>query len=104
MVATATGRTGSGSCRDRWCAGSGPRGLTVTTAPVLLSAIFGAYRSFLRIKVERDGGLTIYPAGVRRVPGHWRLVRDRAPHEPAFEPTDRPLETHLIEAPIRIDP
>ncbi len=48
------------------------------------------YRSFLRIKVERDGALTIYPVGVRRVPRSWRLVRDRAPHEPVFEPTDRP--------------
>jgi hypothetical protein len=62
------------------------------------------YRSFLRIKLDRDGALTIYPVGVRRVPRSWRLVRDRAPHEPLFEPTDRPLETHLIEAPIRIDP
>ena len=62
------------------------------------------YRSFLRIKVERDGALTVYPVGVRRVPWSWRLAGGRAPHEPAFEPVDRPLATHLIEAPIRIDP
>ncbi len=62
------------------------------------------HRSFLRIKVERDGALTIYPIGVRTVPRKWRLVHDRKPHEPAFEPVDRPLEAHLIEAPIRIEP
>jgi hypothetical protein len=62
------------------------------------------YRSFLRIKVERDGALTVYPVGVRRVPRKWRLVQDRGPHEPFFEPVDRPLSTHLIEAPIRIEP
>jgi hypothetical protein len=38
------------------------------------------------------------------VPRSWRLAGGRAPHEPAFEPVDRPLATHLIEAPIRIDP
>jgi Calcineurin-like phosphoesterase len=62
------------------------------------------YRSFLRIKVERDGALTIYPVGVRRVPRKWRLAHDRASHEPAFEPIDRPIKAELIEAPIRIDP
>jgi hypothetical protein len=62
------------------------------------------YRSFLRIKVERDGALTVYPVGVRKVPRKWRLVKDRGPHEPLFEPVDRPLSTHLIEAPIRIEP
>jgi hypothetical protein len=46
--------------------------------------------SFLRIKVERDGALTIHPVGVWRVPGSWRLVRDRAPHEPcSSRPTAR---------------
>jgi hypothetical protein len=34
----------------------------------------------------------------------WRRVRDCAPHEPVFEPTARPLETHLVEPPIRMDP
>jgi hypothetical protein len=88
----------------RWL---GPRGLCVTALQVMLSGIFGAYSDKREIQAalsERDGALTIYPVGVRRVPRKWRLVGDRGPHEPFFEPIDRLLATHLIEAPIRIQP
>jgi hypothetical protein len=61
------------------------------------------YRNFLRLHIDDEGTLTIYPIGVRRVPRNWRYVATRArPDEPRLEPTDRPLEAHLIEAPITI--
>jgi Calcineurin-like phosphoesterase len=58
------------------------------------------YRDFLRLKIDADGALTIYPVGVRKVPQRWRSVDGDGAR---FEPTDRPLEAHLIEAPIHID-
>ena len=63
------------------------------------------YRNFLRMQIGADGALTIYPIGIRKVPRKWRYVRSRArPEEPIFESTDRALEAHLIEEPIRIAP
>jgi Calcineurin-like phosphoesterase len=62
------------------------------------------HRSFLRIRFDPDGSLTIYPIGVRKVPRRWRYVKDRGPIEPWFEPVDAWGECHLIEDPIRIDP
>jgi hypothetical protein len=61
------------------------------------------YRSWLRLHIDREGGLTIYPIGLRNVPKHWRLLHDPA-GRPTFEPIDRPLAPHLIEEPIRISP
>ncbi len=61
------------------------------------------WRSFLRMHLDRDGNLTIYPIAIRKVPRRWRQVRDRASHEPWFEPVDRPIECELIEAPIKLD-
>jgi hypothetical protein len=58
------------------------------------------YRCFLRIRIDADGSLTIYPIGVRKVPRRWRFVLDDGPHR--AEPLDRTIEAHLIEAPIRI--
>jgi hypothetical protein len=62
------------------------------------------HRSFLRMRFERDGSLTLYPIGLRRVPRRWHYVANRGPTDPWFEPVDRRIECHLIERPIRIDP
>jgi hypothetical protein len=61
------------------------------------------YRSFLRMHLDGDGNLTIYPIGVRRVPRRWRFVPrgERAPHDPVFEPRQE-LRAHLIEPPFVI--
>jgi len=56
------------------------------------------YRCFLRMHFESDGGLTIYPIGVRKVPRRWRF--ERGPVGASAEPLDRPIEAHLIEVPI----
>jgi hypothetical protein len=31
------------------------------------------WKSFLKLKIDRDGDLTIYPIGIRRVPRHWKI-------------------------------
>jgi hypothetical protein len=64
------------------------------------------HRNFLRLHIDADGVLTIYPIGVRRVPRRWRYVEesDRKPWERWFEPLDRRIEPHLVEEPLRIDP
>jgi hypothetical protein len=62
------------------------------------------YRNFLRMKIDSDGSLTIYPIGVPKVPRRWRQQgSDRQPGEPLYEPVDRPFECVLIEPPIRIE-
>lgn len=62
------------------------------------------YRSFLRLKIDAGGALTVYPIGVHKVPRKWRRVEgDRPAGAPMFEPVDRTVECHLIEEPIRIE-
>jgi calcineurin-like phosphoesterase family protein len=64
------------------------------------------YRNFLRMKIEEDGSLLIFPIGLRRVPRKWRArpnpeLRQQGPR---YEPADAALRPHLIEGPIRIPP
>ena len=69
------------------------------------------YRSFLRMGLDPDGTLTIYPIGLRETPLRWR-ARPANPNDatrgvknPAlYEPGDGTIEPHLIEAPIVIRP
>ena len=60
-------------------------------------------KNFLRLHIDADGGLTIYPVGIDRVGRHWKL----RPEGPARLPVVRAAtatrpSTHLIEPPIRI--
>jgi hypothetical protein len=50
------------------------------------------YKCFLRLRIQPDGALKIYPVGLAKVPGDDRT-------EP---PTNPPLHPHLIEKPIEI--
>lgn len=68
------------------------------------------YRSFLRMRLDKDGTLTIYPIGLRETPTQWRA---RACHPDDLPDTENPslyqpgngtLEPVLIEAPIEIKP
>jgi hypothetical protein len=65
------------------------------------------YKTFLRMKLE-PGRLTIYPLGIDKVPGadDWlNAPRDRdnpLPHNPKLIAA-KPINVHLIEAPIVID-
>jgi hypothetical protein len=59
------------------------------------------HKSFLRMRIERNGSLTIFPIAVARVPRAWRLVRDADPQVPWFEPVGASVAPRLIEDPIR---
>jgi hypothetical protein len=59
-------------------------------------------KHFLRLHIDADGDLTLYPIGVDRVGRHWELRPDDPPEAPWFAAVP-PIETHLIEKPIRID-
>jgi len=64
------------------------------------------FKNFLRIKIQKDR-ITIYPIGLTKVPGDDEWVknpdRDGDGTKPVFIPKE-PLQPHLIEDPIMIDP
>jgi hypothetical protein len=57
------------------------------------------WKNFLRLHINENGDLTIYPIGIKRVPRKW--TKGRGAPGPALEPDD-PAATkpELIEAPI----
>lgn len=61
------------------------------------------YKNFVRLHVESDSGLTIYPMGVPTVETEWSLRPDGRPQDPWFEGekelTDR---VELIEPPVSV--
>jgi hypothetical protein len=59
-------------------------------------------KHFLRLHIEADGALTVYPIGVDRVGRKWTLCPDAPAHAPWFAPYNPEPEPHLIEEPIRI--
>jgi hypothetical protein len=59
-------------------------------------------KNFLRLHIDADGGLTIYPVGIERVGRHWQLCPDAPADSPWFESQDGQPHAHLIEPPIRI--
>ena len=59
-------------------------------------------KHFLRLHIQSDGTLTVYPVGVERVGRKWTLCPDAPAHAPWFAPDGPEPETHLIERPIRI--
>ena len=60
------------------------------------------HKNFLRLHIDEQGVLTIYPVGVARVARRWRLRRGGRPDDPWFEPLDTALDAALIEAPIEL--
>ena len=59
-------------------------------------------KHFLRLHIDADGALTVYPIGVDRVGRKWELRSDAPADAPWFDQTDGAAEPHLIEAPVRI--
>jgi hypothetical protein len=56
------------------------------------------WKNFLRMQIDENGNLTIYPVGIRRVPRRWRF---RPGQSPEMEPDDpKATEPRLIEPPI----
>lgn len=59
------------------------------------------YKHFLRLHVRGDGGLTIYPIAIDRVPRRWSPRPDGAPTPSRLVP-ETPLEPRLIEPPVAL--
>jgi hypothetical protein len=59
-------------------------------------------KHFLRLHIQADGTLTLYPIGIDRVGRTWTLRPDAPAHAPWFAPDGPEPEPHLIEQPITI--
>ena len=60
------------------------------------------WKNFLRLRIDPDGSLNIFPVGVERVPRKWKATH-AGPYAPAFEPDDpQASEPRLIEEPLRV--
>ncbi len=57
-------------------------------------------KNFLRLHIDADGALTVYPVGVDRVCRRWRFCPEAPAHEPWLGPEGPDATPHLIEAPI----
>lgn len=63
------------------------------------------WKNFLRLHIDADGVLTVYPVKVHRVPRKWKLRTGGREEDPWFEAAaGGPPRPALIEAPIRIPP
>lgn len=58
-------------------------------------------KSFLRMHIESDGTLTIYPLGVDKICRTWVADPEGSPEQSWVRP-DEPLSVRLIEEPIRV--
>ncbi|HJT68353.1 MAG TPA: metallophosphoesterase [Pyrinomonadaceae bacterium] len=57
------------------------------------------WKNFVRLHINEEGDLTIYPIGIRRVPRKWKPRT--GPHGPELEPDDRQAtDAELIEPPV----
>jgi hypothetical protein len=56
----------------------------------------------LRLHIQSDGALTLYPIGIDRVGRKWKLCPDAPAHAPWLAPDGPEPQPHLIEQPIRI--
>ena len=59
-------------------------------------------KNFLRLHIDRNGALTLYPIGVDRVGRRWQIRPDAPAHAPWFAPSGPEPEPHLIERPVKV--
>ena len=59
------------------------------------------YKNFLRLHIDTEGTLSVYPVGIDRVGRKWKLCPDAPDDAPWFEPVGDEPTPHLIEGPIR---
>jgi len=57
-------------------------------------------KNFLRLHVDADGALTVYPIGIDRVGRRWQFCPDASADTPWLAPVGAEPKAHLIEAPI----
>ena len=69
------------------------------------------YKNLLRLQIDKEGQLTIYPVGVEKVCKKWQLNKMAANGEAWFEPGEKNKDgqvkkigeyAHLIEAPVKV--
>jgi hypothetical protein len=60
------------------------------------------YKNLLRMRLGRDGGLTIYPLGVDEACRAWDLVEEQP--SPRFQPRAEAPQAHPIDRALRFDP
>lgn len=58
------------------------------------------YKNFLRLHINSQGQLTIYPIGIEKVPREWACAPSASGSR--YVPRDREITPHLIEKPIAI--
>jgi hypothetical protein len=61
-------------------------------------------KNFLRLHIDTNGQLTLYPIGIERVGRRWQFAPGGAPHEPWLVPAQEAPRPHLIEPPVRFPP
>lgn len=61
------------------------------------------YKNFLRLHIDSNGALTIFPVGLPRVCSRWAARPDGSPDAPWLVPVDSGLDPQLIEPPIRVE-
>jgi len=59
------------------------------------------FKGFLRLRIARDGSLTIYPIGIDTASKRWRANPTAPPHAPWIEPV-KPLRPRFIEPPLTL--
>jgi hypothetical protein len=60
------------------------------------------YKNFLRLRIDGEGTLTIFPVGIDRAGRKWELRPDVAADAPWFAPVGPEPQAHLIEPPIQL--
>ena len=69
-----------------------------------ISLAIADWKNFLRLKIDRDGQLTVFPVGLERVPRRWKPTFAGL-QSPAYAPDDpEATEPRLIEPPVRVTP
>lgn len=77
-------------------------GLHLHTNEVFSSQKIEDYKNYLRLKIDSNGRLTIFPIGVTKVVKKWKLNAQAKDGESWFEPAKGKIDSHLIEKPINI--
>ena len=63
------------------------------------------YKSFVRLRIDANGDLTLYPIGVEKVPRAWKAnPKAEKPdgEEPWWNPAEGEVEGRLIEGPVKV--
>ncbi len=60
------------------------------------------WKNFLRIKIEKDGTLTIFPVGIRRVPRRWKRRPSDSSGSELVPDDSKATVPELIEPPIKL--